>query len=94
MYLLEEESARLPKFGLRGVVAKKKKEEAQKLNKSDLHAIEQTLLVQRGNELRELFGDSSREWGFNRFIAFASQGCDDELTTPTICFLEGEFSCP
>ena len=29
--LLEEESARLPKFGIRGVVAHKKKEEAQKL---------------------------------------------------------------
>ena len=29
--LLEEESAKLPKFGIRGVVAKKKKEEAQKL---------------------------------------------------------------
>ena len=29
--LLEEESARLPKFGIRGVVARKKKEEAQKL---------------------------------------------------------------
>lgn len=30
-FLLEEESAKLPKFGIRGVVAKKKKEEAQKL---------------------------------------------------------------
>ena len=29
--LLEEESAKLPKFGLRGMIAKKKKEEAQKL---------------------------------------------------------------
>lgn len=29
--LLQEESAKLPKFGLRGMVAKKKKEEAQKL---------------------------------------------------------------
>src|SRR4026208_1898583 len=29
--LLEEESAKLPKFGLRGMVAKKKKQEAQEL---------------------------------------------------------------
>ena len=29
--LLEEDSAKLPKFGLRGMIAKKKKEEAQKL---------------------------------------------------------------
>lgn len=29
--LLEEESAKLPKFGIRGAIAKKKKEEAQKL---------------------------------------------------------------
>ncbi|HYV10023.1 MAG TPA: RNA polymerase sigma factor [Pyrinomonadaceae bacterium] len=51
------------------------------LNKSDLHAIEQTLLVQRGNELREY-----------RFVEASSELLPGTAVTPSVFEIEPELT--